>query len=227
MQVLSPVEHDGAPAKSVPLQLCASSLSLLHFVLSVRANISCSSLYISLSLYRSLFVCHQSHSHPLFLPRPQGFLKNERDNALLSAIEESRRRVSICPVSDCFSGWRRATDEWQILNPIVCETSSKAPPDSDRTTKPARLYYFFNSVLKDKMQSLDSNHTREWFFVCLIFSFPKSDQRFQHCNAYERFTIKEHLKNYFLVISTCCDLKVLLVWTFRECFWNGFPDVQR
>lgn len=25
----------------------------------------------------------------------QGFLKNERDNALLSAIEESRRRVSV------------------------------------------------------------------------------------------------------------------------------------
>lgn len=71
--------------------------NLMHIVqlciilfLSVQADTSSSSL------------CFSSVCPPLLFP--QGFLKNERDNALLSAIEESRRRVSICPVSDWFSG---------------------------------------------------------------------------------------------------------------------------
>lgn len=111
--------NDCVPAKSVPLELSAYSLFLLRFVLNVRANISCV-LSLCFCLF-SLCVCHASRPLPLSLsvclslPRPQGFLKNERDNALLSAIEESRRRVSICPVSDCFSGRKRAAFGWQNL----------------------------------------------------------------------------------------------------------------
>lgn len=51
----------GDPAKSVPLELSAYTLSLLHFVSNVQANISC-----FLSLFLSFFsVCHTSRPLPL------------------------------------------------------------------------------------------------------------------------------------------------------------------
>lgn len=101
-----------APSRSVPLELSEYGLSLLQFVLIVWANISCLLFLFSVfSLSVSLCVCHTSRPLPVSCPPcPQGFLKNERDNALLSAIEESRRRVSICPMSDCFSGWKHMGD---------------------------------------------------------------------------------------------------------------------
>lgn len=141
---LSPVEQMMVFAKSVPLELCIQLSSALFCS-------RCLSWYLLLSLCL-VSVC-------LSLPCPQGFLKNERDNALLSAIEESRRRVSICPVSDWFSGRKRATDGWQNLNPIMWETSSRAPPDSDGPKKTTSKYYFHSFsffFLKDKRQWLDS-----------------------------------------------------------------------
>lgn len=81
--------NDGAPATSVPLEVSAYILSFFLLRSTSRAQ---------MLMFLSLPLC-------LLRISPQGFLKNERDNALLSTIEESRRRVSVCPrVSDCLSG---------------------------------------------------------------------------------------------------------------------------
>lgn len=88
----------GVPAKLPPwnslqtVYLCLIMSSQLNLFLLVSLCLSFVSALSVLPLHHplpvSLTVCS--------LPHPQGFLKNERDNALLSAIEESRRRVSVC-----------------------------------------------------------------------------------------------------------------------------------
>lgn len=59
--------------------------------------------------------------------------------------------------------------------------------------------------------------------VCLFVVYWGLQKHSFHCLVASQY---EHLKTTFLVISARCDLKVLLVWTFGEWFWNGFPDVQ-
>lgn len=62
--------------------------------------------------------------------------------------------------------------------------------------------------------------------VCLFVIYRGLQKHSFHCLVASAHHNTEHLKTAFSVISARCDLKVLLVWTFGEWFWNGFPDVQ-
>uniref|UniRef100_A0A667Y6X4 Nuclear pore complex protein Nup93 n=1 Tax=Myripristis murdjan TaxID=586833 RepID=A0A667Y6X4_9TELE len=82
----------------------------------------------------------------------QGFLKNERDNALLSAIEESRRRVSI--------RWQRLVPSQVIQEPQISHrkkkhfrcTSSVGPAYVYRLAHSANIYIFNEKIVNGHIQ---------------------------------------------------------------------------
>lgn len=137
-QLLSPVES----AKSVPLELAAFILSLLHFLLNVQANIFCS---LSLSLVLPAFVTH--HVLSLCLSSVCLYLVHRaswRTRGTTPYCQPSRILAAGSVSAQCLMLLRskknyRSVTESESLS---VETSSKAPPDSDRPTRPTFHFYF-------------------------------------------------------------------------------------